>query len=115
MGDKSISLIFYQWAFLCCNAAEPRYEAIAKLLVEKGAGLSVQNNGGETPLHFASQNGDESIAKLLVEKGAELNSGRITPLDWATWMGRKAIAKMLVEKGAVLSVRDTLVEMEEVD
>jgi ankyrin repeat protein len=41
------------------------HEAIAKLLVEKGAQLSVHDDDGDTPLLCAAENGHQAIVKLL--------------------------------------------------
>jgi ankyrin repeat protein len=33
-----------------------------------------RNEGGQTPLSYAAENGHEAMVKLLLEKGAELES-----------------------------------------
>ena len=33
----------------------------------------MQNDDGETPLHFASEDGEKEVYALLVEKGADRN------------------------------------------
>jgi ankyrin repeat protein len=46
------------------------HEAMAKLLVEKGAKLECVDTKGQTPLSYAAFTGREAVVKLLVEKGA---------------------------------------------
>jgi ankyrin repeat protein len=43
---------------------------VAKALLEKGAGVHVKDNGGETPLHRACRFGHHDIAAMLRTKGA---------------------------------------------
>jgi ankyrin repeat protein len=84
-------------------AAQMGHEAVAKLLLEKGAKLeSIDKKHGRTPLSWAAESGHVAVAKLLLEKGAELEpKGRsgLTPLWWAAQMGHEAVVKLLLEKG----------------
>ncbi|KAJ7041396.1 ankyrin repeat-containing domain protein [Mycena alexandri] len=76
---------------------------VAKLLIEKGADISVKREDGNMPLHFASWNGHTDIAKLLIEKGADISVKRKngdTPLHRALLRGHTDVAKLLIEKGA---------------
>jgi ankyrin repeat protein len=81
------------------------YEAMVKLLVEKGADLESKDSDGRTPLSWAAENGYEAVVKLLVEKGADLESrdrvGR-TSLSWAAGNGYETVVRQLVEKGVSL-------------
>jgi hypothetical protein len=57
---------------------------VAKLLLKKGADVSIANRDGNTALHIASFFAYEELVELLLEKGASVNvkSGRgETPLD----------------------------------
>jgi ankyrin repeat protein len=86
-------------------AAENGHEAMAKLLLEKGAELESKDGyDGRTLLSWAAGKGHEAVVKLLLEEGAELESkdgydGR-TPLWWAAEKGHEAVVKLLLEKGA---------------
>ena len=40
--------------------------------MQKGADVGSKDNGQETPLHIACENGHFPIAQYLVEKGADL-------------------------------------------
>jgi hypothetical protein len=91
-------------------AARNGYEAVVKLLLEKGAELeSKDNRYGQTPLSWAAGSGHEAVVKLLLEKGAELESksrNGQTPLSWAAEDGHEAVVKLLLEKGAELESKD---------
>ena len=58
----------------------------AKMFVEAGADVNVQNDLGNTALHYAAQTGLTRIVEFLVSKGAQVDvynySGR-TPIDMA--------------------------------
>ncbi|HTY48262.1 MAG TPA: ankyrin repeat domain-containing protein, partial [Steroidobacteraceae bacterium] len=60
--------------------ARSGHEAVAKLLLEKGAELETKDVYGRTPLLYAAKSGHEAVAKLLLEKGANPNT-------W-DWWGR---------------------------
>mmetsp|Transcript_23251 Transcript_23251/g.45124 ORF Transcript_23251/g.45124 Transcript_23251/m.45124 type:complete len:93 (-) Transcript_23251:56-334(-) len=58
---------------------------------------------GQTPLHFAANNGEIESIKCLIENGAEKeakdNDGR-TPLHVAAEAGKMEVVKCLLELGA---------------
>jgi ankyrin repeat protein len=48
--------------------------------------VTAQNNGGETPLHVASQTGQAELARMLIDRGADVsaqNKDRATSLHLA--------------------------------
>jgi ankyrin repeat protein len=45
---------------------------VVKLLLEKGADMTVRNREGWTPLHSASNSGHIDVVKLLLEKDADV-------------------------------------------
>lgn len=87
-------------------SAEPgeMFEAIVKLLLDKGADIEAKDNSGQTPLSWVTCGGRKDIVKLLLDKGADIEArdhfGQ-TPLSLATRGGRKEIAKLLLDKKAV--------------
>ena len=52
------------------SAARGGHLEIVKLLLEKGAGIMVQD-GDSTPLRSAANSGHQEAVKLLLEKGAD--------------------------------------------
>jgi ankyrin repeat protein len=76
---------------------------IVKLLLEKGADVTIANREGWTPLNSASFSGHVKVVKLLLEKGADVTAvmtDRRTPLYSASFNGHVEVVKLLLEKGA---------------
>ena len=44
---------------------------LARVLLDAGADVNRQGEGGFTALHSAAQNGDEELVQLLLERGAD--------------------------------------------
>jgi ankyrin repeat protein len=90
-------------------AASLGHEAVARLLLAKGAELGSKDTIGRTPLSLAARNGHEAVVKLLLEQGAELeskdNSGG-TPLSLAARNGHEDVVKLLLDQGADLESKD---------
>jgi ankyrin repeat protein len=90
-------------------ASAEGYEAVVRLLLEKGADLETKDEDGQTPLIWAARNGHEAVARLLLEKGAVLDAknedGR-TPLMLTAQNGHEAVARLLLEKGADLEAKN---------
>ena len=80
---------------------------IAKLLLERGADVTVATQDGWTPLNSASDSGYIGVVKLLLEKGAdvtvETNKGW-TPLNSASSNGHVDVVKLLLEYDADVTV-----------
>ena len=90
-------------------AIERGYIEIAKLLIDKGANINIQNREGHTALMLASIEGHIEIAKLLIDKGANINiqnrEGH-TALMLASIEGHTEIAKLLIDKGANINIQN---------
>lgn len=66
------------------NAILQDHPSSARLLMERGADVTLSGPDGNTPLHLAAFFGDEALVKLLLEKGANnkaKNSKGETALD----------------------------------
>ncbi|KAJ5112215.1 Pfs NACHT and ankyrin domain protein [Penicillium argentinense] len=86
------------------------YEAIARLLIERGADIHASDKNGWTSLHWASMNGHEATVRLLIERGADIhasNGSEGTLLHWASMRGYESIARLLIEGGADIHASDT--------
>ncbi|UCH97255.1 MAG: ankyrin repeat domain-containing protein, partial [Candidatus Aminicenantes bacterium] len=76
---------------------------LVKYLLEKGADINAESNGGSTPLHNYAYKGHKDEVELLLKKGADLEANRAygrTPLINAIKLNRIEVVKVLVKKGA---------------
>ncbi|MGK0171114.1 MAG: ankyrin repeat protein [Gammaproteobacteria bacterium] len=80
------------------------HEAIAALLVERGANVNAVNASGMTPLHIAALTGHSAAAKFLLARGANPNlrdADGHTPMYWANWSkSDSAIKELAAATGA---------------
>lgn len=93
---------------LITAAAAGKTEA-AKLLIDAGADLNIQNADGSTALHTAAVFGNNEIAQLLIDAGSDLNAKNndgATALHVSAFFGRLEIVKALIAKGADTSVKN---------
>jgi hypothetical protein len=86
-------------------ASSGGHEAIARLLLDKGANVNVNAQNGQygTALQAASRGGHQQIVKLLLDAGADVNAqgGEYgNALYAASSGGHEAIARLLLDKGA---------------
>ena len=89
-------------------AGESRTET-ATALLSRGANLNAKDNGGSTPLHWATWNGNPEIGTVLIAAGADVHArdkGGASPLHKAAQEGHTAIADLLLERGADVNARD---------
>jgi ankyrin repeat protein len=90
------------------HAAWKGHAEVATLLLERGADLTLQNEGnthwGGTALHAAAHGNNRGVAEILIRHGADVNlrscNGR-TPLEETTIHNATAVARLLREHGAV--------------
>ena len=52
------------------RAAARGHEAVAQLLLDKGAEVDTKDGDGRTPLSWAAENGYEVVEQLLLKRGA---------------------------------------------
>ncbi len=88
-------------------AASSRNSEVVQILIEYDpANVNARNEGGFTPLHWASVGSnfkDGSILRLLLEHGADINAQNgdgWTPLLWASQNGALEVVRLLLEYGA---------------
>ncbi|OOQ81921.1 hypothetical protein PEBR_41189 [Penicillium brasilianum] len=83
-------------------------ESVAKVFIEHGAQVDIQNGLGDTPLMLSLTSGNTTLAKLLIDHGADVNAktrvGK-TPLLKAAMRLDKEIVRMLIERGADINAR----------
>ena len=84
-------------------AARKGHSNIVRIILERGANLSIANDCGFTALHVSSQHGHIVVVKILVEAGAPLEATTLvgsTPLHQAAENGHGSVIKVLTEAGA---------------
>ena len=80
-------------------------------LIEHGADVNLQDEDGDTALHFAcnSDHASLEILSCLIENGANINACtdfKITPLMMAVQNCRKYVVSFLIEHGANVDLQD---------
>ena len=78
---------------------------MVRSLLEAGAAVNSQDDKGETPLHWATRNGNDcsAVAELLLASGAEVDkesSIGFTPLSIAAENGHTKVCSVLLRAGA---------------
>jgi hypothetical protein len=88
-------------------ASKLRHLEVARMLIERGAGVSVQDKDGQTPLHLALQGRALEVSRLLMERVMGVPAQRLTPLHLGLSEAKQLkVARMLIERGADMSVQD---------
>jgi ankyrin repeat protein len=91
---------------------------VARMLIERGAGVSAQNEDGQTPLHmvslsdrvpFSGTSSHPKVVGMLTERGAAVSAqdkdGQ-TPLHLASQAGQLEVARILIEGSADVSAQN---------
>jgi hypothetical protein len=84
-------------------AARNGHEAVAHLLLDRGADVSAAKSDGKTPLICAARHGHEGMARLLLDRGVDVSTAEsdgTTPLIWAAYNGHEGMARLLLDRGA---------------
>jgi len=79
------------------KAAAYGEEAVARLLLDRGAEIDAVNGKGESPLHNARAGGENAVVRLLTDRGAKIDTSNRkgeAPLQIAT----KACSEGIVEQ-----------------
>lgn len=96
-------------------------EEVAKMLIDKGANVNVQDRAWASPLFFAVVEGHQGIAKMLLDGGALVyntkNGVRMGLIQHAAKKGYKEMVQLLLEHGAdvTLNAFDTVLVATEQD
>lgn len=80
------------------SALVNKNNTLAKMLLEAGAEVTIQEVSGITPLHLAASQGNLEMIICLLEAGADVlakTKGGKTPGDWAADNGWTDIARIL--------------------
>lgn len=93
------------------TAVKIRSSAVVSHLLASGASANVRNelDDRDSPLHYASLEGDLSTVRALLAAGAEVdapNQHRMTPLMYAVQAGHSQVAQLLTTAGADPALRD---------
>jgi len=97
--DVTNARIYHEALF---GASLNDHEKIARILLNLGANVNIQNNNGETPLHFASARGCTRIIELLIHRGAKPDIAEekqnLTALDMASTSEIKEFIRTLADR-----------------
>jgi hypothetical protein len=108
----------WRWTLLHAATSSQASLDVVKTLVDAGAEINVQDNEGNTPLHFAVKRINreklpirdyEGIIRLLLERKADVhivNIGGATPLHTAAaFRANPSAVEMLIQAGADVNLR----------
>jgi hypothetical protein len=81
----------------------------ARMLIDHGTGVTVQDGSRRTPLHLAAGYGQVEVARMLLERSADVtarDSYEDTPLHEASSSVELEVARMLIERGADVAAKN---------
>ncbi len=80
------------------------HSGAVRILLKKGANVSIPADYGLTALHISAKQGHLAVSRMLVEAGADLEAATSdlgdTPLHMAAERGHHEVMSMLIEAGA---------------
>ncbi|CAG0909353.1 unnamed protein product, partial [Cyprideis torosa] len=84
-------------------SSENGHQAVARLLLDRGAEVDAREEQGGTPLHLSSENGHTHVSLLLIERGADVCATTcegLSPLHLSSAFGHKEVVDLLLSRGA---------------
>ena len=85
------------------------HSGAVRILLNKGANVSIVGDNGATALHFSTQKGHLATSKMLVNKGANLEAATtdgVTPLHMVAEDGYSEVMRVLIEAGPIPTAVD---------
>ncbi|CAG0885546.1 unnamed protein product [Cyprideis torosa] len=85
------------------------HQAVAVLLLDRGADANATDEEGWTPLHVSSFYGHQAVPVLLLDRGADANAtdkGGWTPLHLSSFYGHQAVAVFQLKRGPDVNATD---------
>lgn len=82
---------------------------VVRILLDKGADISIQDSQGYTALHLVVYQGNKKVARLLLDRGADVAARSVsgyTALRCAAASGRKEVVELLLDRGADIAASD---------
>ncbi len=82
----------------------------ARSILERGATIGLQDEGGNTPLHLAASTDMKGLAEVFLDHGANVdarNFSGATPLHLAAWFNSLETADLLLTRGAQVNSKDS--------
>jgi ankyrin repeat protein len=82
---------------------------LARMLVERGADVSAQDQDGSTALHLACRKGHVELAQMLLKNGADVSAqdrDGSTVLHFVSRYGHMDLARILIERGTEVAAQD---------
>ncbi|KAF4968988.1 hypothetical protein FSARC_3642 [Fusarium sarcochroum] len=94
----------YSYGAPILEAISGGHENVLESLLDAGADMEAQDKDGDTPIFFASRQGNTTLVRKLIESGADFNSpgsrdGK-TPIMVAQFNNHKHVVQLLRDNGA---------------
>jgi ankyrin repeat protein len=89
-------------------ASERGYEAVVKMLLDKGTDVNARGGGYSNALQAASSRGHKAVVQLLLSKGADVNArgGEFgNALQAASFRGYSSIVQQQLDNGAEVNAQ----------
>jgi ankyrin repeat protein len=90
-------------------ASRDGHVEVARVLLEHGADVNVEDISKWTPLRHALDEGHVEIARVLLDKGADVGAQGVDdwmPLHWASRHGQVELVQVLLEHGADVDAKN---------